>query len=592
MRQFIPLIMALCSSLLLACPNPPSVQCIENGNCNRFSGGVCRAAPSGNHWCSYPDEECPSGYRYSDLDVGDSVGGQCALGFQLSLQVEGSTPGVVISEPTGIECSSGSCAQVFDRGTLVRLKASSSTGAFLGWSDACSGYATCDLVMDQDHRVEAAFGAPGQALWVKKAGSSGDDMGRSIAPTPDGHLVVIGEFHNTIKIGASTFTSVGGTDVLVVKLDASTGAVIWSKQFGSTGDEEGLSIATDDAGNVYVAGSFNGSITFGGSTMQTAGNDDAFVASLNASGNYRWSYQFGGSMYDSGRRVAVRGTSVTMVGGFVGSMILNGTNVTSSGEMDTFIVNMTTDGAINWARSVGGTGNDRPNGLAIDSANNIVIVGFFGGTTNLGGSALASNGYEDVFIAKYRGADGVHLFSKKLGGVGFDNGTAVAVDLSNSIYILGTYTGSVDFGGPSPLTATSVDLFVAKYSLAGSYSWVRSPGPNLFGQSVIVNNAGDLAMSGMFCGTVTFGGPPLSSVGSCADSDKDIFAVRLRGTDGSHINSVRAGGTDLDVSWGATQFEDGRVFVIGGFSGFAEFGGEGLMSDGGYDLVVLALAPL
>jgi len=43
---------------------------------------------------------------------------------------------------------------------------------------------------------------------------------------------------------------------------------------------------------------------------------------------------------------------------------------------------------------------------------------------------------------------------------------------------------------------------------------------------------------------------------------------------------------------GATQFEDGRVFVTGGFSGFAEFGGEGLMSEGGYDLVVLALAPL
>src|SRR5690606_19721072 len=140
------------------------------------------------------------------------------------------------------------------------------------------------------------------------------------------------------------------------------------------------------------------------------------------------------------------------------------------------------------------------------------------------------------------------------------------------------YYGSVDFGGPMPLTAASPELFLARYSLAGAYSWARSFGSGMVSQSLTVNSAGDLALSGHFCGTISFGGSPLSSVGSCADSDQDIFAVRLRGADGSHINSVRAGGTDLDVSWGSTQLEDGRVFVTGGFSGFAEFGGEGLMS--------------
>jgi hypothetical protein len=264
-------------------------------------------------------------------------------------------------------------------------------------------------------------------------------------------------------------------------------------------------------------------------------------------------------------------------------MLLNGTTVTSAGAaLDTFIVNLTTDGAINWARAVGGNGNDVPNGVAIDGTNNVVVVGHFSGTTALGGPPLTSDGFDDLFIAKYRGADGAHLFSKRIGSSSWDSATAVAVDASNNIYVLGTFYGSVDFGGPTPLTTTSaVELFLAKYSLAGAYSWARSFGPDLFGQSMVVNSTGDLALSGMFCGTVSFGGNPLSSVGSCAQSDKDIFAVRLRGADGSHINSVRAGGTDLDVSWGATQLTDGRFFVTGGFSGFAEFGGEALMSDGG-----------
>jgi hypothetical protein len=67
------------SALLLACPGAADVQCVEDGNCNRFAGGLCRVAPSGKQWCSYPDPACPSGYRYSDLDVGDGLSDRCVM---------------------------------------------------------------------------------------------------------------------------------------------------------------------------------------------------------------------------------------------------------------------------------------------------------------------------------------------------------------------------------------------------------------------------------------------------------------------------------------------------------------------------------
>jgi Beta-propeller repeat len=583
MRQLSLAFVALCSPLLSACPGAADVQCVEDGNCNRFPGGVCQAAPSGKHWCSYPDEECLSGYRYSDLDVGDGVESKCVLGFELSISIGGSVPGIVTSEATEIECDDGTCSHLYPPGTRVQLVASSPAGSFLGWSDACSGFASCELVMDQEYLVGARFGARGQALWVQRAGSSGDDMGRSIASTSDGHLLVIGEFRNTVKLGAATFTSLGGTDVLVVKLDASTGEIIWARQFGSTGYDSGSSIAADDGGNVYIAGSFDGAITFGGPTVQTAGGYDAFVASLDAAGNHRWSRRFGGTMGDSGRRVAVRGTSVTVVGGFSGSMLLNGTSTTSAGGTDAFIVSFTTDSAITWTRAVGGTRDDVPHDVAIDGDGNIVVVGSFSDTTNLGGIPLASaSEFADLFVAKYRGPDGAHLFSKRFGSDGHEQAPAVTVDASNNIYVLGH---TVDVSG------TNIDLFLAKYSPAGAPEWARSFGPNLSAGSLITNRAGNLTLSGTFCGTISFGGNPLSTAGTCA-SDKDIFAVRLRGTDGSHISSVRAGGTDIDSSWGVAQLEDGRVFVAGGFSGSTELGGETLMSEGGTDLVILALAPL
>src|SRR5215212_9332743 len=82
------ILLALATSGCL--PAMPDVQCIDDANCNRFAGGVCHPTPSGHQWCSYPDAACPSGYRYSDLDIGDGVSGKCAeTTYRLSLSVEG-----------------------------------------------------------------------------------------------------------------------------------------------------------------------------------------------------------------------------------------------------------------------------------------------------------------------------------------------------------------------------------------------------------------------------------------------------------------------------------------------------------------------
>lgn len=69
---------ALAASLLAAaCESRLAVQCAQPSDCNSHAGGACTAASTGNMWCSYPDPVCPSGMRYSDIDVGDGVGGQC-----------------------------------------------------------------------------------------------------------------------------------------------------------------------------------------------------------------------------------------------------------------------------------------------------------------------------------------------------------------------------------------------------------------------------------------------------------------------------------------------------------------------------------
>ncbi len=70
------LVLALVLALSPACTTI-SVQCQDNKNCDQRPGGVCLLAPTGHSWCSYPDGLCDSGYRYSAMQVGDGLSGQC-----------------------------------------------------------------------------------------------------------------------------------------------------------------------------------------------------------------------------------------------------------------------------------------------------------------------------------------------------------------------------------------------------------------------------------------------------------------------------------------------------------------------------------
>lgn len=65
-------------SALCGCFTPFEVECGEDAHCNRFPGGLCHTNPqTERRWCSYPDAACATGYRYSDLDVGDGVSAAC-----------------------------------------------------------------------------------------------------------------------------------------------------------------------------------------------------------------------------------------------------------------------------------------------------------------------------------------------------------------------------------------------------------------------------------------------------------------------------------------------------------------------------------
>ncbi len=77
MRLLYPALLPVLNLAISCSSNRDDLQCEANSNCDLAAGGVCSGAGTGNHWCAYPDPSCSTGYRYSDVQVGDGVSGTC-----------------------------------------------------------------------------------------------------------------------------------------------------------------------------------------------------------------------------------------------------------------------------------------------------------------------------------------------------------------------------------------------------------------------------------------------------------------------------------------------------------------------------------
>ncbi|MCC6556883.1 MAG: hypothetical protein IT372_28345, partial [Polyangiaceae bacterium] len=132
----------------------------------------------------------------------------------------------------------------------------------------------------------------GSPVWTKTFGSQGNQRATAVATDGSNEIVVIGYFEGSIDLGGGALQSAGGDDIFVARFDW-FGHHVWSKRFGGAGDQRGASVALDGAGNAFLAGYFAGSLDLGGGGLQSAGGDDLFVAKLDGSGNHVWSKRFG-----------------------------------------------------------------------------------------------------------------------------------------------------------------------------------------------------------------------------------------------------------------------------------------------------------
>ena len=346
---------------------------------------------------------------------------------------------------------------------------------------------TKPLIIDPEILVYAGF-----------IGGAGDDRGNAIAVDAEGNAYITGETNSSEltfpKTVGPDLTYNGGVDAFVAKVNAAGTALLYAGYIGGLGDDRGNAIAVDAAGNAYIAGETNSSqVTFPktvGPDLTYNGGVDAFVAKVNAAG------------------------TVLVYAGYIG-----------------------------------GLGDDRGKGIAVDAAGNAYITGETTSTqaTFPDGDGIGAisgfdetyNGGVDAFVAKVNAAGTALLYASYIGGAGDDRGNAIAVDAAGNAYITGettstevTFPDGNGFGTITGFDTTyngGVDAFVAKLDAAGTTltfaAYIGGLGDDR-GKGIAVDAVGDIFVTGETDSTeVTFpaqtGPEPTKNLGF------DAFAAKI-----------------------------------------------------------------
>ena len=398
------------------------------------------------------------------------------------------------------------------------------------------------------------------ALWYAEGiGGTGGEVGYGIALDNAGNVVIHGSFTGSCDFDPGIGTAILSTTQpnfsarFIAKYDVG-GYYLFAKQFGGDGLGGSLfnSMVLDNFNNILLSGNCTGTVDFDpgpGTAIYVASQQTIFLAKYDANGNYVYSKQMGGNSSNYGYSLALSANNIVLVGSYsytcdfdpgpgVYNLVGGGGSTSATGS---FVGKYNSSGDF---INVGSLGNYPSTilhdygstAIKSDNSGNVFVVGMFKGSIDAdpgpGTTLLSSNGLDDIFISKFD-ANGNFIFGKRIGGSSYDQVKALFIDGNGNAYLTGMFTNSVDFDpGPGTANLSSCcsgysDIFIAKYDNNGNYVYAKSMGGSSYeqGNSLIVDNTGNLYVTGIYSGTCDFDpGPGVANLTSVGGGD--IFIAK------------------------------------------------------------------
>jgi len=333
------------------------------------------------------------------------------------------------------------------------------TGAFQTACGGCTGAGTNNAFITELDPTGSTL------IYSTYLGGNNGDAANGIVIGGSGNAYVVGgTFSNNFPVVNALQPTCAGSctngDAFVTEINSTGNALIFSTYLGGTGKETGSGIALDPQGNIYVTGSTNSvsppfpthnpfQSAYGGGTF------DAFVTVYNSSGNaYVYSTYLGGTGDDEGKGIVVDSSSTAYVAGLTSSTNFpraSALQAANGGGNDAFVTKINATGsALVFSTYLGGSGADVANSIALDSTNNVYVVGSTTSTNFPTQNAYqlscssCSAGITDAFVTKINSSGSSLAYSTFLGGSASDQANSVTVDAANNAFVVGQ-TSSTNF---------------------------------------------------------------------------------------------------------------------------------------------------
>lgn len=355
-----------------------------------------------------------------------------------------------------------------DKGNSIKVNAAGDvyvTGNYAATTDFDPGVGTFNLTAASfKNTFVTKFNTLGDFLWAKTVEGGFGSEGTSISLDSFGNVLNTGNHRGTTDFDMSaltyTFNSGAQPATYITKYNL-LGGLMWAYSFpGTTGQTTGKSISLDGSDNVYILG-FDGASSF----IRKNDASGVFLGITSLNGTF-------GTNYNALTTDASGNIYVT--GSFMGTVDFDpGTGVSNLTASSTSAFICKLDASMNfvWAKSVGATsGITTGKGISVDALGGVYITGSFENMVDFNPGAgvanLTSAGAADIFILKLN-ALGNYEWAKAMGGsVGPESGNAITTDDVNNVLTAGQFENTVDFD-PSANTFDlsaigGMDIFIHK----------------------------------------------------------------------------------------------------------------------------------
>jgi hypothetical protein len=410
---------------------------------------------------------------------------------------------------------------------------------------------------------------PGSYVWLR---SLSQVATQRIAAGASG-IVTPGYLYSSADLGQGLMTSAGSSDLVIASFTESDATNLYAVRHGNVGSEFGLLGTIASNGFPIISGVDSGGTTvdLGQGPVTGGAGTDGYIGCY-TNGNATWVQRIVGPGEDKILASAPSAGSKVYGGGwFEQTTSFNGGTMTSAGGRDLFVARFAIfGGAVDLLKQYGGTGRDEISGGGMASADGMSFVasGFFDDTITFGPTVAvtASQGGLDMWVAKFD-ANGNATWAVTFGGPGDDRDNSVRMDSAGDIYMTGTFTTSITFG-TIPLTAVGgSDHFLVKLKGSdGSVVWATSFGSasNENAGAIAVDNNGHVAFAGSVAGA--FEGNP-------TNGGYDAIIAEFSSTDGSrrwlHLYSTAGDDGGGGVVYGVAT---GDLFAVVNLGGAYDFG--------------------